>query len=210
MTFCIDPVDQEIDQKTNKSSKLITSSRRRFLQYGLGAATSLILPNVFASTATSTASESAHDIADRKLSLLNLHTGESINTCYWADGEYQTSELDAISNVLRDHRTGEVHPMDNKLLELLNTLQQKVGGEKPFHIISGYRSPKTNAALNKKSNGVAKRSLHMQGRAIDLRLPGCDIATLHKAARSCQTGGVGYYPKSNFIHVDTGRVRYWS
>lgn len=210
MTFCIDPVDQEIDQKTNKSSKLITSSRRRFLQYGLGAATSLILPNVFASTATSTASESTHDIADRKLSLLNLHTGESINTCYWADGEYQTSELDAISNVLRDHRTGEVHPMDNKLLELLNTLQQKVGGEKPFHIISGYRSPKTNAALNKKSNGVAKRSLHMQGRAIDLRLPGCDIATLHKAARSCQTGGVGYYPKSNFIHVDTGRVRYWS
>ena len=211
MTICIDPLDQETDQKTNNSNQSKAhTSRRRFLQYGLGAATSLILPNAFANTAISAASESTQDVADRKLSLLNLHTGESIDACYWAEGEYQSSELDAINRVLRDHRTGETYSMDNELLELLNTLQQKVGGEKPFHIISGYRSPKTNAALNKKSSGVAKRSLHMQGRAIDLRLPGCDIATLHKAARSCQTGGVGYYPKSNFIHVDTGRVRYWS
>ena len=211
MTFCIDPVDQKTDLKTNSSNQSKAhTSRRRFLQYGLGAATSLILPNAFANTAISAASESTHGVGDRKLSLLNLHTGESIDARYWAEGEYQSSELDAINRVLRDHRTGEIYPMDNELLELLNTLQQKIGGKKPFHIISGYRSPKTNAALNKKSNGVAKRSLHMQGRAIDLRLPGCDIATLHKAARSCQTGGVGYYPKSNFIHVDTGRVRYWS
>ncbi len=208
MTLYINPFGQATDQKIENTHKSTAStSRRRFLQYGLGAATSLILPNAFASAVVG---EPGYDIADRKLSLLNLHTGESITASYWAEGEYQTGELEAISRVLRDHRTGEIYPMDNQLLELLNTLHQNVGGKKPFHIISGYRSPKTNAALNKKSSGVAKRSLHMQGRAIDLRLPGCDIATLHKAARSCQTGGVGYYPKSNFIHVDTGRVRYWS
>jgi len=179
-------------------------SRRRFLQLGLGATTALFLPSAFANSSPGGIIQ-----AERKLSLLNLHTGEKLSATYWAEGQYQTSELKAINHILRDHRTGDAHRMDNELLELLNVLHKKVGGDQAFEIISGYRSPKTNAALSKKSSGVAKKSLHMQGKAIDIRLPGCQLSHLQKAAISCKAGGVGYYPKSDFIHVDTGRVRRW-
>lgn len=178
--------------------------RRRLLQLGLGATTALSLPNAFAGLSSSSIAQ-----PDRKLSLLNLHTGEHLKATYWAEGQYQTSELKAINHVLRDHRTGDAYHMDNDLLNLLNTLHQKMGSKKAFQVISGYRSPKTNAALNKKSSGVAKKSLHMQGKAIDIRLPGCQLSDLRKAAINCQTGGVGYYPKSDFIHIDTGNVRRW-
>ncbi|VAW51363.1 FIG001587: exported protein [hydrothermal vent metagenome] len=181
--------------------------RRRFLQFGVAAATSLILPDALGNIHNMHASPIAQP--ERKLSLLNLHTGESITATYWAEGQYQGSELAAINNILRDHRTGDVHQMDSELLELLNMLHQKVGAKEFFQVISGYRSPKTNAALNKKSNGVAKKSLHMQGKAIDIRLPGCDLSDLQNAAISCQKGGVGFYSKSDFIHIDTGRVRRW-
>lgn len=192
------------DRPQDKTQHNTNQSRRRFLQIGLAATATLVLPNAFANVPP-------HSIAqpERKLSLLNLHTGEQLNATYWAEGQYQTSELKAITHILRDHRTGDAHRMDNVLLELLNTLQQKMDSNETFQIISGYRSPKTNAALSKKSNGVAKKSLHMQGKAIDIRLPGCKLSDLRKAAISCQTGGVGYYPKSNFIHVDTGTVRRW-
>ena len=99
--------------------------------------------------------------------------------------------------------------MDQRLFDLLHLLQQQVGSKGSYHVISGYRSPKTNAMLNSKSNGVAKRSLHMQGRAIDIRLPGVELKHLRQAALNLKAGGVGYYPKSNFIHVDTGRTRFW-
>lgn len=188
----------------DKQTLSTNQSRRRFLQIGLGATTALFLPNAFASSPSSSI-----DLPERKLSLLNLHTGEQLNATYWAEGQYQTSELKAINHILRDHRTGDAYRMDNELLELLSTLHQKMDSKKAFQIISGYRSPKTNAALSKKSNGVAKKSLHMQGKAIDIRLPGCKLSDLRKAAISCQKGGVGYYPKSNFIHVDTGAVRRW-
>jgi len=178
--------------------------RRRFLQFGVATTTSLLLPNAFGSVQTNLSAE-----PERKLSLLNLHTGESLNATYWAEGQYQTSELAAINHILRDHRTGDVTQMDSGLLDLLNTLHQKMGSKQAFQIISGYRSPKTNAALSQKTNGVAKKSLHMQGKAIDIRLPGCQLSDLRKAAISCQTGGVGYYQKSDFIHIDTGRVRRW-
>jgi len=179
-------------------------NRRRFLQFGVAAATSLILPDALGNIRIDT------PVApERKLSLLNLHTGESITATYWAEGEYQNSELAAINNILRDHRTGDVHSMDSGLLELLNTLHHKLDARESFQVISGYRSPKTNAKLSKKSKGVAKKSLHMQGKAIDIRLPGCALSDLQKAALSCRKGGVGYYPKSDFIHIDTGRVRRW-
>ena len=174
--------------------------RRRFLQLGFGAAATLAMPSAFANIMTS---------PERKLSLLNLHTGENINATYWAEGQYQTSELHAINRVLRDHRTGDVMDMDSNLIELLNILHHKMNGKQPFHVISGYRSAKTNAMLNKKSSGVAKKSLHMQGRAIDIRLPGRQLALLQKAALQLHAGGVGYYSKSDFIHLDTGRVRNW-
>jgi len=141
--------------------------------------------------------------------LLNLHTNERVQSTYWADGDYLADGLAAINTVLRDHRTGETHPIDPHLLNMLHLLHLKMDSRREFHVISGYRSPQTNAQLNSKSSGVAKRSLHMQGMAIDIRLPGNALADLRNAALSLQTGGVGYYPGSDFIHIDTGHVRQW-
>ncbi|MDH5592439.1 MAG: DUF882 domain-containing protein, partial [Gammaproteobacteria bacterium] len=115
----------------------------------------------------------------------------------------------AINRVLRDHRTGDIIDIDPTLVDLLNILHHKMNGRKPFHVISGYRSPKTNESLRKQTSGVAKKSFHMQGRAIDIRLPGRELTALRKAAINLQAGGVGFYPKSDFIHIDTGRVRHW-
>jgi uncharacterized protein YcbK (DUF882 family) len=111
--------------------------------------------------------------------------------------------------VLRDFRTGDIEVIDPQLLVLLHKISQRIGKDEPFDVISGYRSPKTNARLASNSNGVAKHSLHMQGMAVDICLPGMKLAHLRDAAKSLKAGGVGYYPKSNFIHIDTGKVRYW-
>lgn len=175
-------------------------SRRHFLKASGGLAAGLLIAP-------------AHAGLDRRgqrvLSLRNLHTGEKLTRTYWADGEYLAEPLADIDRLLRDHRTDETHPMDPQLLDLLHRLHDKVGGRRPFEIISGYRSPHTNAMLRGNSSGVAKKSLHMQGKAIDIRLPGHDLGKLRQAALSLRSGGVGYYPKSNFLHVDTGRVRHW-
>ena len=200
------------DRPQDNTQHNTRQSRRRFLQLGLGASAALFLPkvNAFANVSARSLTPAESIIQpERKLSLLNLHTGESLDATYWAEGQYLSSELKAINHILRDHRTGDEYRMDNDLLNLLNVLHQKMGSKQAFQIISGYRSPKTNAALNKKSNGVAKKSLHMQGRAIDIRLPGCKLSDLRKAAIDCQAGGVGYYAKSDFIHIDTGSVRRW-
>lgn len=175
-------------------------SRRRFLQQAMVAATGLIIAPAHAGL---------NRQGERALTLCNLHTGEELSRTYWADGEYLSESLADINHLLRDHRSDEIHPMDPQLLDMLHQLRHKVGSHKPYEIISGYRSPKTNAKLRGKSRGVAKRSLHMQGKAIDIRLPGQDLAKLRQAALSLKAGGVGYYPKSNFLHVDTGRVRHW-
>jgi len=175
-------------------------SRRHFLIGCTALAGSLLAPSAFASIARQ---------SERRLTLRNLHTGEEARITYWAEGSYLKESLREINHLLRDHRTGDITQMDRELLDLLYSLQVKVENKREFQVISGYRSPKTNAMLRSKSNGVAKRSLHMQGKAIDIRLPGTSLKHLRKAAIALQSGGVGYYPKSNFIHVDTGRVRYW-
>ncbi|MBT3048679.1 MAG: DUF882 domain-containing protein [gamma proteobacterium symbiont of Ctena orbiculata] len=146
----------------------------------------------------------------RSLAFRHTHTGERKRVTYWRDGEYLRENLQILDHLLRDHRTGESTSMDRALLDMLYGLQQGIGGEGEFEIISAYRSPKTNQMLRTKSGGVAKRSLHMQGRAIDVRLCGCDLKTLRDQALAMKAGGVGYYPKSNFIHIDTGRFRSWS
>jgi uncharacterized protein YcbK (DUF882 family) len=146
---------------------------------------------------------------ERIISFKHLHTGESLKATYWAEGEYIAEELRGIEHLLRDHRSGDKHHIDPQLLDILYTLQHKVGAKREFNIISGYRSPKTNNMLRSKSGGVAKRSLHMQGKAIDIRIPGVELKDLRRAALSLKSGGVGYYSKSNFLHVDTGRVRNW-
>jgi uncharacterized protein YcbK (DUF882 family) len=174
--------------------------RRRLLQMGLATSAGLFVPNAFSATLSQ---------PERTLSFKNLHTGEELTATYWAEGQYQAGEIKAINRVLRDHRTGDIYGMDSLLLETLNILHYKMEGKSPFHVISGYRSPKTNAMLSQKSNGVAKKSYHMQGKAIDIRLPGRELCDLHKMALSLKAGGVGYYSKSDFIHLDTGRVRSW-
>ncbi|WP_455212624.1 DUF882 domain-containing protein [Kaarinaea lacus] len=146
---------------------------------------------------------------ERQLAFYNLHTGEKLRATYWAEGDYITEELNALNYLLRDHRTNETQAIDENLLDLLYVLQQQVDNSSAYHIISGYRSPKTNAKLRQQSNGVAKRSLHMQGKAIDVRLPGVPLKHLRQAALQLHAGGVGYYPKSNFVHLDTGRPRFW-
>ena len=145
----------------------------------------------------------------RELGFLNLHTGERLRVPYWENGRYLRDALGEINHVLRDHRTNLVHAIDTGLLDLLGRLQAQLGNSRNFEVISGYRSPASNALLRARSRGVAQSSQHMLGKAIDIRLPGSDLLGLHRAAVMLKGGGVGLYRASNFIHLDTGRVRYW-
>jgi uncharacterized protein YcbK (DUF882 family) len=182
-------------------------TRRRFLGIGAAAATAALLP-VDAQALWSSAGAGR----ERVLSFFNTHTGERLNTAYCCDGQYQPDALEAINFILRDFRANEVKAIDPKLLDLLHELAGTLETAQPFHIISGYRSPQTNAMLKSRGgdhSGVASGSLHQVGKAIDIRVPGVKLNHLREAARSLELGGVGYYPASDFVHVDTGRVRFW-
>ena len=175
-------------------------SKRKFLQYTAGIVGLGLVPVTWANI---------RPVEFQGLSFLNLHTGERLSTDIHHASPSSFANMHEVNQLLRDHRSGEIHAMDTELLRVLSRLQERVNVTGRFHVISGYRSPKTNASLHAAGRGVAKRSLHMQGKAIDIRLPGCDLKTLHDAAKSLECGGVGYYAKSDFIHVDTGRVRFW-
>lgn len=181
-------------------------SRRRFLGLGAVAAAASVLPAkaLAAPVAKSGAPE-------RVLSFFNTHTGERLQASYCCGGVYQPNVLEQVNFILRDFRANEVRPIDPKLLDLLYELGGVLHTDQPYHVISGYRSPLTNSMLRTRGShtGVASGSLHMVGKAIDIRMPGVKLAHLHAAAMSLKLGGVGYYPSSDFVHVDTGRVRYW-
>lgn len=145
----------------------------------------------------------------RSLKFDNLHTGEKLTLDYWTNGGYQPEALQAINQILRDFRTNTVHAIDPRLLDLLWQINGKLDTAQPFEVISGYRSPQTNHMLHERSSGVASGSLHMQGMAIDIRVPGQTLPDLHNVALKLGQGGVGYYPTSDFVHVDVGRVRRW-
>lgn len=145
----------------------------------------------------------------RELRFDNLHTGERLTVEYFAGGRYLDDALAEVNHLLRDFRTGDVGEMDPALLDLLHQLRERTGTRQAFQVISGYRSPATNAALHQRSSGVASGSLHMQGKAIDIRLGDVELPALRGAALGLQRGGVGFYPASNFVHLDTGRVRFW-
>ena len=147
---------------------------------------------------------------DRGLQLLNTHTGEVLDARYFAGGTYDQEQLGELDWLLRDYRTGAVLPIDTRLFDLLHQLAQAAGREPRYEIISGYRSPATNAMLAATTDGVSSNSLHMEGRAIDVRLVGLTALALRDLALARQAGGVGYYPASDFVHLDTGRVRTWS
>ena len=146
---------------------------------------------------------------DRILSFYNTHTHERLTVIYKNGNQYKPEALKKISAILRDHRSGDISLMDPKLMDFVYDLLTKVDNHGEVHIISGYRSPETNAKLRQKSKGVARGSMHMKGKALDFRLPGTDTAVLRDTARAMKRGGVGYYRKSDFIQIDTGRVRNW-
>jgi uncharacterized protein YcbK (DUF882 family) len=146
---------------------------------------------------------------ERTLSFYNTHTHERLTVIDKNGDTYITEAMKKISNILRDHRTGDIHPIDPQLMDFLYDLLTAVDNHGEVHIISGYRSPKTNKKLRGRSKGVAAGSLHMQGKALDFRLPGTDTAVLRDKARAMKRGGVGYYRKSDFVQIDTGRVRIW-
>jgi uncharacterized protein YcbK (DUF882 family) len=147
----------------------------------------------------------------RLLSFENIHTGEKLKVEYWVQGQYLPDALAQVNHLLRDFRSGDVHPIAPQLLDLVSSLRVRLETSEPISVISGYRSPATNAMLRgeHEHSGVASKSLHMQGMAIDLRIAGRSLAAVHNAALAQRIGGVGYYPQSDFVHVDVGRVRTW-
>jgi uncharacterized protein YcbK (DUF882 family) len=191
-------------------------TRRRCSLLGLGAVAGaltggLVGVSYAAPAAGATAAGGAATAgARRSLELKNLHTGEVLKVAFDRGAGPDPETLAKLQHLLRDYRIDEEHTMDAALYGLLTDLAEATGHEARFEVISGYRSPRTNAKLHAEGHGVAEHSLHMEGRAIDVRLLGCDLATLHDAALQAARGGVGYYPSSNFVHVDTGRVRTWS
>ncbi|WP_296595083.1 YcbK family protein [Phenylobacterium sp.] len=145
----------------------------------------------------------------RRAILDNLHTGEKFNEVYYANGSYLPDALAEATRVMRDWRTGDEHFIDPGLFDALHAIGDRLETRQPFQIISGYRSPRTNAMLHARSSGVAEHSQHTVGKAIDIRVAGVDLRNLRGAALAVGAGGVGFYPTSNFVHVDTGRVRQW-
>ncbi len=176
------------------------ASRRSFMKWAAAAACLSAFPAM---------AKNRVYMPERKLAIYNTHTSEILNVAYWEQGEYIPEAMDSLNKILRDHRTNEIAPIDRRLFDLLHVLHHRLEGKQPFHVISGFRSPASNAILTSSSPGVAKTSLHMTGQAIDIRLPECELSNLRQAAQTMGAGGVGYYPGSNFVHVDVGRIRSW-
>ncbi len=184
------------------TSKTMPLSRRHFL--GLSAVGS------FALASTSHAlSLSYPSMAARELHFYNLHTKETLKAVYWRDGAYLPEGLAQISYHLRDFRTGGIKPIDPTLLNIVHHLRSNIDVSGPINVISGYRTPATNAMLAARSEKVSPNSFHMRGQAIDIRLPGISTVGIRDVALSMSKGGVGYYPESDFIHLDTGPIRAW-
>jgi len=181
-------------------------NRRALLTFGFASLAALAMPKSADAAPLEAALRPFHD---RTLSLYNTHTGEHLSEVYWSQGRYSGEALARFNHFLRDHRSGDIHPIDPHVLDLIAAINHKCESKGPVHIISGYRSPATNAWLAGNSDGVAFHSLHMQGKAIDIRLPGRSVRHVGKAAMSLKGGGVGMYPASDFVHVDSGRLRHW-
>ncbi len=177
--------------------------RRCFLRICGAAAAGVLLP------APALALASRLQPADQAISLLNIHTGETLNRVFRTDGAYVAETLSAVDRLLRDHRTGEVRPIDPRLLDQLHHVAAALDAREPFHVVSGYRSARTNEMLRRQGRDAAKHSFHLDGRAVDVRLPGTRLDDLRRAARDLRAGGVGHYPDPGFVHLDTGPVRTW-
>lgn len=190
----------EYDAPLPNRSQGCVNDRRRFLRGAGAAGAALLLPLGIAW---------ARVPERRTLAFVHTHTGEELSSVYFEAGQYRSSELERINHLLRDFRTGDVHPIDTGVLDILADLRVLADRDEPYEVISGYRSPLTNAALRRHSSGVAEHSLHLQGRAVDVRLPGFATSKLRELALGMARGGVGFYAQSDFVHLDNGRLRYW-
>ncbi|MGB0719264.1 MAG: YcbK family protein [Bdellovibrionales bacterium] len=182
-----------------------TIHRRSVLKLGAAGFAAAMVPSLLGGT------KAAHAATNDswRVSFRHAHTGESFNGVYRVGNKYLPEAFERLNYVLRDFRTGEVFPMDPRVLDILSAIERKTGKPQNFEILSGYRSPKTNANLRQVSTGVAKNSFHMYGQALDITSRDISTGNLRNVARSLRAGGVGYYPRSSFVHIDTGAVRTW-
>ena len=179
-------------------------TRRSFMAASLVAASAL-LP-----ASRGRAAAAAHGSAPGRLALYNIHTREAVTVVYRdAAGRYDRDGLDRLNHLLRCHYTGEMTPIDLRVIEFLREVDQSLGGDREIHVISGFRSAAYNAWLVRHGSGVSRHSLHLVGRAIDVRFPALTLSEVRRTALDLGRGGVGYYPASDFIHLDSGRVRSW-
>ncbi len=194
-----------LDRRIGKviGGELLSCNRRDFLKLSASALAGSMLP------LPALAAVLKNTDAKRTVSFFNVHTNETASICYFNDGGYCPEALERTNYILRDYRTDEILPIDPQLLDQLFALKSRIHPQTPFHVISGYRSPVTNAMLRRTTTGVARNSWHTKGRAVDIRLPGYNTRRLRDLCSKLRAGGVGYYPKSDFIHLDTGEVRTW-
>lgn len=183
--------------------------RRSVLRLGFGALLALGAAPAAARTRPLARMRAGSREEARALALDNVHTGETLRATYWEKGRYLPDALAEINRILRDYRTNEVYEVDPRLLDLLHSLRAPVGSRRNFQVISGYRSPATNETLLEAGHRVAGSSFHTVGMAIDISVPDRGVATVRRAAMQLRRGGVGYYPRSGFVHVDVGPVRHW-
>jgi len=178
-------------------------SRRTFLKITLTTLAALQFPlDAFAQHTDITGTE-------RRLHFYNIHTGECFHDIYWCEGNYVEENVAAIDRLFRDYRTGEIRTIDRELLDLLFSIHHDTPSREPMQIVSGYRSRKTNEYLIRKGRTSAHNSFHIKGKAVDINLPDIRLSLLRRKAVDLKVGGVGYYPRHRFIHVDTGPIRYW-
>ena len=182
----------------------INNTRRKIVQYGFAGLATIM------SGALSVLPAQARQTIGYTVSLRNAHTGERYSGVYRIGSYYVPSAFRKINRVMRDHRTGDIYPIDPKLIDTLARVQRDCKCSQAIDLLSGYRSPKTNNMLRRKSSAVAKNSYHMKGQAADIRIPGSSTSRVRNTARALRSGGVGYYPRSKFVHVDTGDVRSWT
>lgn len=191
-----------LQPSSKQNEKQPELNRRGFLKWAAGGIGAVALAPELLNAAI---------LNERYLFFYNPNTSETVRRVYWTPREgYVPESINEISLALRDHHNDQVKQFDNTVLDQLYAVQLQLGLGSPIHVISGYRSPSTNWMLCERSRRVARGSYHMQAMALDVRVPGGRVSDLHRAARSLGAGGVGYYPRSNFVHIDSGPVRYWS